>query len=65
MSILFAASEIYPYAKSGGLADVAQALPEALRLEGKKVYTIMPLYNQVDREKYKIVFSGLISIGFW
>lgn len=64
MSILFAASEIYPYAKSGGLADVAQALPEALRLQSKKVYTIMPLYNQVDREKYKIVFSGL-TFDYW
>ncbi len=64
MSILFAASEIYPYAKSGGLADVAQALPEALRKEGERVYTIMPLYNQVDREKYKIEFSGL-TFDYW
>ena len=64
MSILFAASEIYPYAKSGGLADVAQALPEALRKEGQKVYSIMPLYNQVDREKYNIKFSGL-TFDYW
>lgn len=64
MSILFAASEIYPYAKSGGLADVAQALPEALKAQGETVYSIMPLYSQVDREKYKIEFSGL-SFDYW
>lgn len=64
MSILFAASEVFPYAKTGGLADVAQALPEALRNNGETVYSVMPLYNQVDREKYGIVFSGL-SFDYW
>ncbi len=52
MSILFLASEIFPYAKSGGLADVAHALPEALRASGEKVYTVMPLYSLVDRKKH-------------
>jgi starch synthase len=64
MSILFAASEIFPYAKTGGLADVAHALPEALREEGQRVYTVMPLYSQIDRDKYDIVFSGL-SFDYW
>ena len=31
MKVLFAASEAYPFAMSGGLADVAGALPKALR----------------------------------
>ncbi|MFA7083217.1 MAG: glycogen/starch synthase [Arcobacteraceae bacterium] len=61
MSILFASSEIFPYAKSGGLADVSHSLPQALRLE-ETVYTIMPLYDIVDRKKHKIVFSG---VSFW
>ena len=64
MNILFVASEIFPYAKTGGLADVAYALPEALRDQGEKVYTVMPLYNQVDREKYEIVYSGL-TFEYW
>lgn len=64
MSILFAASEIFPYAKTGGLADVGHALPEALRKEGKKVYSVMPLYNQIDRDKFKIVYSGL-TFDYW
>lgn len=61
MSILFASSEIFPYAKSGGLADVAHSLPQALR-EYEPVYTVMPLYDMVDRKKHKIVFSG---VSFW
>jgi len=64
MSILFAASEIFPYAKSGGLADVAHSLPEALRDIDEKVYTIMPLYNSIDRAKYGIVYSGL-TFDYW
>lgn len=64
MSILFLASEIFPYAKSGGLADVAHALPEALRNSGEKVYTVMPLYSLVDRKKHKIEYSGL-SFEYW
>ncbi len=59
MNILFVASEIFPYAKSGGLADVAHSLPLELKKEDIGVYTIMPLYNQVDRKKFSIVYSGL------
>lgn len=64
MNILFAASEIFPYAKTGGLADVAYALPETLREEGEKVYTVMPLYNQIDRDKYNIIYGGL-TFDYW
>ncbi|WP_320035243.1 glycogen/starch synthase [Halarcobacter sp.] len=64
MNILFAASEIFPYAKTGGLADVAFALPETLRKQGEKVYTIMPLYNQVNRDKFDIVYNGL-TFDYW
>ena len=51
--VLFAASEVYPFAKTGGLADVAHALPRALSTYDVEV--IMPLYQSVDRNKYKIV----------
>lgn len=61
MSILFASSEIFPYAKSGGLADVAHSLPQALRAY-ETVYTVMPLYDIVNRKKHNIVFSG---VTFW
>ncbi len=47
MKILFAASEIFPYAKSGGLADVANALPKALNKE-IEVISVMPFYGFMD-----------------
>ncbi len=52
LKILLASPEAVPYAKTGGLADVAGALPKALRALGHDVKLIMPLYHQVDREKY-------------
>lgn len=53
MKLLFASSEIYPYAKTGGLADVSQALPKAL-YQKIDTYSIMPLYGFIDRQKHKI-----------
>ncbi len=51
--VLFAASEVYPFAKSGGLADVAYSLPKALN-ETYDVDVIMPLYQFIDREVFGI-----------
>ena len=48
MNILLAASEIVPYAKTGGLADVAGALPKALARLGHTVRVVAPRYN-IDR----------------
>src|SRR4029077_1930772 len=47
MRILFAASEALPYAKTGGLADVLEALPRALVKLGHEVAVFMPLYRGV------------------
>ncbi|MDD2698226.1 MAG: glycogen/starch synthase [Arcobacteraceae bacterium] len=63
MNVLFASSEIFPYAKSGGLADVAYSLPEDLRTKAT-VYTIMPLYKIVNRDKYSIEYQGT-SFDIW
>ena len=57
MKLLFAAAEIYPYAKTGGLADVAQALPKALS-HTIEVRSVMPLYRFIDRKKFKITPHG-------
>lgn len=48
MNILLAASEAVPYAKTGGLADVAGALPKALTRLGHRVQVVMPRYK-VDK----------------
>ncbi len=45
MKIAFAASEVFPYAKTGGLADVAGALPIELSKLGHEVKVFMPKYN--------------------
>jgi starch synthase len=52
LNILIAASEVVPYAKSGGLADVIGALPKALHALGHDVRVVMPRYYIVDKEKY-------------
>lgn len=54
LNILLAASEVVPFAKTGGLADVAGALPKALRALGHDVRVVMPRYYLVDREKYAL-----------
>lgn len=50
MKILYAASEAYPFAMSGGLADVAGALPKALRRRLVGCRVVMPLYECVSEE---------------
>ncbi|MEW6167329.1 MAG: glycogen synthase GlgA [Pseudomonadota bacterium] len=45
MRVLFAASEALPYSKTGGLADVAQALPSALQALGVDVRLLTPAYR--------------------
>lgn len=47
MKVLFAASEVYPLVKTGGLADVAAALPAALARLGVSMRVIMPAYRGV------------------
>jgi starch synthase len=47
LRILFCASEVAPYAKTGGLADVAEALPAALSALGCDVRVFMPWYRCV------------------
>ena len=54
LRVLFIASEAAPYAKTGGLGDVAGALPAYLNQAGVKVKTVIPLYQSIDRERYSI-----------
>lgn len=63
MKVLFAASEAYPFAMSGGLADVAGALPKALRKRFVGCRVIMPLYSGVSEElRQKMNFICNITV---
>ncbi len=52
MKIFFVSPEVVPFAKTGGLADVAGALPKALRALGHDVRVYMPRYKKVDPKRF-------------
>ncbi|MGB2629378.1 MAG: glycogen synthase GlgA, partial [Candidatus Acidiferrum sp.] len=54
MRILFVASEALPYAKTGGLADVLEALPKALVRLGHEVAVFLPRYRGIKTAKVSI-----------
>ncbi|MCK9490959.1 MAG: glycogen synthase [Sulfurimonas sp.] len=62
MKILFASSEMFPYAKSGGLADVAASLPKSLS-KFVDISTLMPMYGFMQKEELVLEYSDEISLG--
>lgn len=65
MNILYAASEATPFAKSGGLADVAGALPRALVKDGVDARVIMPLYGDLKfRDELEYVTNFSVPVGW-
>jgi len=59
MRVLFVASEAAPFAKTGGLADVAGALPDALARLGCDVTLVMPAYREALSKGLAIEDTGL------
>lgn len=62
MKILFVASEGLPYSKTGGLADVIEALPQALRDMGHEVVVLLPRYRG-NKITSTLVSSVTVAIG--
>ncbi|MBW1773383.1 MAG: glycogen/starch synthase, partial [Deltaproteobacteria bacterium] len=58
MKILFLSPEATPFAKTGGLADVAGALPLALKGLGMDVRLVLPLYRTVRNGDFDIYPLG-------
>ena len=64
--ILFIASEMTPFVKTGGLGDVVGALPKSLISKGIDVKVIIPLYSMIDYQKYhleKVMDGNCVSMG--
>ena len=68
MKIAILASEGAPYAKSGGLGDVMEALPAALaRIPGNEVVLVLPYYKKIlENPKYEVeqVAQFHVSLGW-
>lgn len=58
LRILFATPEAVPFAKTGGLADVAGALPKFLHTLGCEVILVMPYYRMVKRSGFPLQYLG-------
>jgi starch synthase len=53
LKVLFVSPEVVPFAKSGGLADVAGSLPPALKRLGVDIRIVMPFYRSVKEGDFK------------
>ena len=62
--VLVVASEVAPFAKTGGLGDVVGALPKALHRRGIDVRVVAPLYAGIDREALERL-DGVLHVPMW
>jgi starch synthase len=66
VNVLFVASEVAGFAKTGGLGDVAAALPRALAARGHDVRLVMPMYPRVEgpgRRFERVVQEVVLDLG--
>ena len=54
LNILFVSSEVEPFAKTGGLADVSGTLPQVIKDQGHEIRIIMPRYGSISERKFKL-----------
>ncbi len=67
MKVLYVASEALPFAASGGLADVAGSLPQALRRRKVAARVVMPLYGTISdelRSSMKFITSIMVPVSW-
>jgi starch synthase len=54
LNVLFLSSEVDPFAKTGGLADVSGALPQSIKQLNHEIRIIMPCYGSINERKSKL-----------
>lgn len=62
LNILFVSAEVTPFAKTGGLADVAGSLPKALAELGHDVRVVMPKYRMIKGD-FEYIADLPIQLG--
>ncbi len=77
LKIVSIASEVAPFSKTGGLADVTKSLPKAIKRLGHEVMVITPLYGQIiDTKAYdlKMIYENVkvylnsedrVQVNYW
>jgi starch synthase len=58
LRVLFVTPEAVPFAKTGGLADVAGALPKFLQASGCELKVVMPYYRMVKESGHPVQYQG-------
>jgi len=61
--VLFASSEVAPFSKTGGLADVSGALPQALARLGLEVRVVTPLYRAIREGPWGLAQRGKACVA--
>lgn len=67
MKILFAAAECAPFFKTGGLGDVAGALPKTLKAKGATIKVVLPFFTKMPaayQEQLQDLFSYEVYVGW-
>ena len=64
LRVLFASSEVAPFRKTGGLGDVAGALPKALKRRGIDVRLVMPLYRGIRWDELERL-EGVLEVPMY
>ncbi len=65
-NILFVASEMTPFIKTGGLGDVVGALPKSFSAADVRIKAIIPLYSMIDYAKFglfKVMEGNCVEMG--
>ena len=67
MKILFCTSECHPFFKTGGLGDVAGALPKEMKKNGADVRVVLPFFSKIPqhfKEQCQVIDEFIVTVGW-